>query len=65
MLKEIIYRDQINDPCIEVFVEAFNNPESKILYIFNKSEYLILKDGLNCCPLPQLNAVMWENIFMV
>ncbi len=61
MLKEILYTE--DGPAIDLFTRVFNNTYSRILFVFNKSEYLIIKDRLNCCPLDVLNQTMRNYIF--
>lgn len=61
ILKSILYTEQ--HELLDVFTAVFKNPISRIDIIFNNETTICLKDGLNCCPVAQLNSIFRYYIF--
>ena len=61
LLRDILFSH--DNPLIEQFIKTFNNPYSTIGVVFNNSEYILIKERLDCCPVQQLNQIFRKYIF--
>ena len=61
MLRDLIYVDG-DHPTIDKFIKIFNDLDSKIYVHINNTEF-ILKDGVYCMNVNQLNGIMEEEFF--